>query len=108
MNIQQMMKQAQEMQVKMQELQAQLAETEIHGQAGGGLVKVTLTAGGVMQKLDINAALLKAEEKETLEDLIVAAHADAKERADETIASETGKMMEGMNLPPGMKLPGQM
>jgi DNA-binding YbaB/EbfC family protein len=108
MNIQQMMKQAQEMQVKMQELQAQLAETEIQGQAGGGLVKVTLTAGGVMLKLDINSALLKPEEKETLEDLIIAAHADAKERADETIASETGRMMQGMNLPPGMKLPGQL
>lgn len=107
MNIQQMMKQAQEMQVKMQELQAQLAETEIDGQAGGGLVKITLTAGGVLVKLDINPALLKAEEKETLEDLIIAAHADAKDRADETIASETNKMMEGMNLPPGMKLPGQ-
>ena len=108
MNIQDMMKQAQQMQVKMQELQAQLAETEINGQAGGGLVKVTLTAGGVLLKLDINAGLLKPEEKETLEDLIIAAHADAKDRADETIATETGKMMEGMNLPPGMKLPGQM
>jgi len=108
MNIQQMMKQAQEMQTKMQSLQAQLAETEINGQAGGGLVKVTLTAGGVLMKLDINPGLLKPEEKETLEDLIIAAHADAKDRADETIATETGKMMEGMNLPPGMKLPGQM
>ena len=108
MNIQQMMKQAQEMQTKMQSLQAQLAETEIEGQAGGGLVKITLTAGGVLVKLDINKALLVEDEKETLEDLIIAAHADAKDRADETIASETGKMMEGMNLPPGMKLPGQM
>jgi len=106
MNIQQMMKQAQEMQTKMQELQAQLAETEIHGEAGGGLVKLTLTAGGVLVKLNINPGLLKVEEKETLEDLIIAAHADAKDRADETIASETAKMMEGMNLPPGMKLPG--
>lgn len=108
MNIQDMMKQAQQMQVKMQALQAQLAETEINGQAGGGLVKVTLTAGGVLTKLDINAALLKTEEKETLEDLIIAAHADAKDKADETIAGETAKMMEGMNLPAGMKLPGQM
>jgi len=106
-NIQQMMKQAQEMQVKMQSLQAQLAETEIKGEAGGGLVKITLTAGGVLVKLDINPSILKPEEKETIEDLIIAAHADAKDKADETIASETGKMMEGMNLPEGMKLPGQ-
>ena len=106
MNIQDMMKQAQKMQAKMQELQAQLAETEIHGEAGGGLVKVTLTAGGGLVKIDINPGVLKPEEKETLEDLIIAAHADAKDRADETIAGETSKMMEGLNLPPGMKLPG--
>ncbi len=105
MNIGQMMKQAQDMQGKMQKLQEELAQTEVTGQAGGGLVKITMTAGGVLRKINIDESLLDVAEKETLEDLIIAAHNEAKRAGDDKIADETGKMMEGMQLPPGFKLP---
>ena len=105
-NVKDMMKQAQAMQEKMQQLQEQLAEAEVFGQAGGGLVKVVMTAGAVLRNISINPSLIKADEKETLEDLIVAAVNDAKNKADEKIADETGKMMGGFEMPPGFQLPG--
>ena len=78
-----LMKQAQQMQAKMAEAQAELEQTEVEGEAGGGLVKVTLSAKGAMKSISIDPSLLKPEEKEILEDLIVTAHVQARAKADE-------------------------
>ena len=77
-NLGEMMKQVQEMQARMQDMQAKLEQTTVTGQSGGGLVKVTLNGKGALESMAIDPSLLKAEEKEIVEDLIVAAHADAK------------------------------
>jgi DNA-binding YbaB/EbfC family protein len=77
----------------------------IVGQSGGGLVKVTLNGKGVLTGTDIDASLLKAEEKEILEDLIVAAHADAKGRLEQMVAEEMKSVTGGLPLPPGFQLP---
>ncbi|MDZ5452767.1 YbaB/EbfC family nucleoid-associated protein [Labrys sp. ZIDIC5] len=100
-----MMKQVQAMQAKMQTLQAELEQTEVEGVAGGGLVKVRLTAKGEMKGVDIDASLLKAEEKEIVEDLVLAAHNDARGRADRLTQEKMGSITAGLPLPPGMKLP---
>lgn len=105
MNLQKMLKQAQDVQSKMTELQIRLEAEETEGTSGGGLVKVTLNGKGMAQRLQLDASLLKAEEKEMLEDLIVAAINDAKTKIDETAAREMGKLAGGLGLPPGMKLP---
>jgi DNA-binding YbaB/EbfC family protein len=83
MNINQLMKQAQEMQGKMKKMQEEIASKEYEGKAGGGLVTVLMSGTGEMLKSSIDPSLLKPEEKEMLEDLIVAAHNDAKAKADE-------------------------
>jgi nucleoid-associated protein EbfC len=77
-----LMKQAQAMQSKLQEAQAELDTIEVEGQSGGGMVRVTLSAKGAMKGVAIDPSLLKSDEKEILEDLIVAAHADARAKAD--------------------------
>ncbi len=77
-NLGDMMKQVQEMQARMQDMQAKLSQTTVTGQSGGGLVKITLNGKGTLTATEIDPSLLKTEEKEILEDLIVAAHADAK------------------------------
>lgn len=94
-----------EMQSKMQEMQEGLSSLEITGQAGGGLVKVTLNGKGTLTATDIDHSLLKGEEKEILEDLIVAAHADAKGRLEQLVAEEMKSITGGLPLPPGFQLP---
>ncbi|MBN8939251.1 MAG: YbaB/EbfC family nucleoid-associated protein [Rhizobiales bacterium] len=100
-----LMKQAQAMQAKLQEAQADMERTEVEGSSGGGLVKVRLTAKGDMKGLSIDASLLKADEKEIVEDLIVAAHADARKKAEVVMAERMKAVTGGLPLPPGMKLP---
>jgi nucleoid-associated protein EbfC len=100
-----MMKQVQEMQARMQDMQAKLAQMTCTGQSGGGLVKVTLNGKGTLAGIDIDASLLKSDEKEILEDLIVAAHADAKGRLEQLLAEEMKSITGGLPLPPGFQLP---
>ncbi|MBG62171.1 MAG: YbaB/EbfC family nucleoid-associated protein [Woeseiaceae bacterium] len=100
-----MMKQAQQLQKKMAEAQDKLNEIEVEGSSGGGLIKVVANAKGVLKKITIDNTLLKSEEKEILEDLIIAAINDVKEKG-ETVAQEQMKSLTGgLPLPPGMKLP---
>jgi DNA-binding YbaB/EbfC family protein len=101
-NIQQMMQKAQVMQKKMAELQEQLGEIEVEGHSGGGLVRVVMTCKGSMKTLTIDPSIVKAEEKEMLEDLVKAACNDARAKADQKMAEETQKAMSGMGIPPGM------
>lgn len=100
-----MMKQAKAMQEKMQGLQAEIAEVTAKGQSGGGLVQVTLRGAGELVSLNVDASLLKADEKDIVEDLVVAAHADAKRKLDAEIQEKTQALTAGLQLPAGMKLP---
>jgi DNA-binding YbaB/EbfC family protein len=100
-----MMKQAQAMQEKMQEMQAEMERLEVEGQAGGGLVRVTLTAKGQLKRIMIDDQLLKPEEREILEDLIVTAHDDARKKAERLMEEKMRGMASGLGLPPGLKLP---
>lgn len=100
-----MMKKAQEMQAKMGEMQAELEATEVVGNAGAGMVTVTLTGKGDMRGVKIDPSLLKAEEAEMLEDLLIAAHTDARSKAEEISQSKMQEMTAGLPIPPGMKLP---
>jgi len=104
-NLGQMMKQAQAMQQRMQEMQADMESREVHGSAGGGMVTVTLNGKSELRGVKIDPALLVPGEVEVLEDLIKAAHADAKGRADREMAEEMQKLTAGLPIPPGMKLP---
>ena len=99
-----MMKQAQQLQAKMAEMQQQLAETEIEGSAGGGLVSVTLDGKGSLKHVNIDESLLKPEEREIVEDLVVTAHADARSRLEEVMQERMQEVTGGLPLPPGMKL----
>jgi DNA-binding YbaB/EbfC family protein len=105
MNIGQMMKQVQDMQGKMAEMQKRLAETEVQGQSGGGMVTALMTGKSELKKIKIDPKLADPNEIEMLEDLIVAACNDARAKAEAYVASETEKMMGGLQLPPGVKLP---
>jgi DNA-binding YbaB/EbfC family protein len=100
-----MMKQAQAMQAKVAEAQAELETMTVDGEAGGGLVKVTLSAKGNLQSISIDPSLMKAEEREILEDLIVSAHQQARGKAEAVMAEKMKSAMGGLQLPPGMKLP---
>ena len=93
------------MQSRMTEMQAKLEEATVTGQSGGGLVKVTLSGKGAMTGLMIDPPLLKPEEKDILEDLIVAAHTDAKVKSEAMMAEEMKSVTGGLPLPPGFKLP---
>jgi len=104
-NLGDMMKQVQAMQSRMADVQAKLDAATITGQSGGGLVKVTLSGKGAMKAVAIDASLLKPEEREILEDLIVAAHTDAKTKVEAMLAEEMKSVTGGLPLPPGMKLP---
>ena len=99
------MKQAQEMQGKMAEAQARLDELTCEGETGAGMVKVTVTAKGEVKGIEIDPSLFVPDDKEVVEDLIVAAIKDGQARAQETMQEEMGKVTEGLNLPEGMKLP---
>lgn len=104
-NLGDMMKQVQAMQSRMADMQAKLEQATVTGQSGGGLVKVTLNGKGAMTGLEIDASLLKPEEKEIIEDLVVAAHTDAKSKSEAMMAEEMKSVTGGMALPPGLKLP---
>ncbi len=99
-----LMKQAQAVQEKMQEMQAEMERLEVEGQAGGGLVRATLNAKGQMKALTVDVSLLKPDEKEILEDLIVAAHEDARKKAERLMEDKMKSVTAGLPLPPGMKL----
>jgi hypothetical protein len=104
-NLGNMLKEAQKLQSRMAEMQAKLAETELSGASGGGLVTVTVNGKGEMRAIKIDPSLAEPGEIEVLEDLIVAAFNDAKGRLEAHLQDEMGKLTGGMNLPPGLKLP---
>ena len=103
-NIGELMQQVQQMQERMQRLQEELAEATVDGEAGGSLVRVTMTGKGAVRDVSIDASLLKPEEKEILEDLIVAALNQAKERMEALVAEKMKEATGGLPLPPGFSL----
>lgn len=104
-NLGQMLKQAQEVQAKMAEMQEKLMAIELTGASGGGMVKVTLTGKHVMRSLKIDPGLINPNDGAMLEDLIVAAYNDAKNKVDTYMSEEMAKITGGIQLPPGMTLP---
>ncbi|CAG4927340.1 unnamed protein product [Acidocella sp. C78] len=104
-NLAGLMKQAQQMQQNMQEMQSRLEAMDIRGEAGAGLVKVTLSGKGEMKGIEIDPKLIDPSDAEMLQDLILAAHRDAKSRLEAVAAEEMQKVTGGISLPPGMKLP---
>ncbi len=104
-NIGAMLKQAQQMQAKMAEMQERLAGMTVEGISGAGLVKVTLNGKGEMKGLMVDPSLMKPDESEILEDLIVAAHADAKVKSEAMTSEAMKELTGGLELPPGMNLP---
>jgi DNA-binding YbaB/EbfC family protein len=99
-----LMKQAAQLQAKMQEMQAELEQVEVEGTAGGGLVTVRLSGKGEMRGVTIDASLLKPDEKEIVEDLVTAAHADARRKAETVMQDKMKNLTGGLPLPPGLKL----
>jgi len=104
-NIGNMMKQAQQLQKKMADTQEKLKSIEVEGVSGGGLVKVIATAKGEIKRINLDESLLKPEDKEITEDLIVAAINDAKQKGEAAAQEEMKSVTGGLPLPPGMKLP---
>jgi nucleoid-associated protein EbfC len=104
-NLGNMLKEAQKLQTRMAEMQQQLAEAEMTGMAGGGLVNVTLNGKGEMRRIKIDPSLADPNEMEILEDLVVAACNDAKAKIDAHLQEEMGKLTGGLPMPPGFKLP---
>ena len=104
-NLGQLMKQAQEMQTKMAEMQQRLVDVEITGSAAAGMVIVVMNGKGEMGKVKIDPTLIIPDEAEVLEDLIVAAQNDARAKVDAYMQEESSKMMGGVELPPGFKMP---
>jgi DNA-binding YbaB/EbfC family protein len=104
-NLGNLMKQAQEMQSKMAEMQQKMQELEVSGTAGGGMVEVVINGKSEMRRLSIDPSIINPDEKEMMEDLIVAAFNDAKAKAEEAMKEEMQKVTGGMKLPPGMNLP---
>lgn len=100
-----MMGKIKDMQAKMERMQEELAELECEGVAGGGMVTVRLTGKGLMKGLSIDPSMFKEDDVEILEDLIVAAHNDAKGKLEVTVAERTKELTAGLPIPPGMKLP---
>jgi nucleoid-associated protein EbfC len=99
-----MMKQAQELQGRMADLQAEMERAQVEGRSGGGLVVVTLNGKGELTGVKIDPSLLKADEAEIVEDLVVAAHADAKAKVELLLQEKMQSLTGGLPLPPGMKL----
>ncbi len=99
-----MMKQAQELQGRMTEMQSELETLECIGTSGAGLVTVTLNGKGVMTALNIDPSMVKPDEAEILEDLIVAAHTDAKAKVESQLQEKMKDLTGGLPIPPGMKL----
>ncbi len=104
-NIGQIMKQAQQMQQKMAELQNQLADLELTGAAGGGMIQALMNGKGVLRGLKIDPALVNADDVEVLEDLVLAAVNDAKSKVESRVQEEMQKLTGGLALPPGLTLP---
>ena len=100
-----LMGKAKEMQAKFQAVQEEMVTLEATGQAGGGMVTVTLSGKFEMKSLKIDPSLFKEDEVEILEDLLLAAHNDAKSKVEQVLAEKTREMTAGLPLPPGMKLP---
>jgi DNA-binding YbaB/EbfC family protein len=105
MDILGMMKKAQALQASLGDAQAELAALEVEGQSGGGVVKLTMTGKGELKSIALDPSLLVPEDKEMVEDLIVAAFADAKAKADRASAEKMQALTAGLPLPPGLKLP---
>jgi DNA-binding YbaB/EbfC family protein len=103
-NFASMMKQAQELQSRMGEMQAELERARCEGRSGGGLVVLTLNGKAELAGVKIDASLLKPDEAEILEDLIVAAHADAKAKVEQMMQEKMQGLTGGLPLPPGLKL----
>lgn len=99
-----MMSKIKELQGRMEQMQAELDTLEVEGTAGGGLVTVTMTAKGALKKVSIDRSLIKPDEKEIIEDLIVAAGADARTKAERLVEEKARALTGGLPLPPGMKL----
>ena len=104
-NFNDLMKKAQEMQKKMQEIQDSLSNLEVEGTSGGGIVKIVMNCKNEVKKIDIDPSIIKNDEKEVMEDLIIAALNDAKSKAEEKSQEEMKKLTGGLGLPPGMKMP---
>lgn len=104
-NLGNLMKQAQEMQARMQELQEQLAQAEVTGTSGAGMVQMTLNGKGEARAVKIDKSLIDPNEAEVLEDLILAAFNDARAKVEARAAEEMQKLTGGLQLPPGFKLP---
>ncbi|RFB06404.1 YbaB/EbfC family nucleoid-associated protein [Parvularcula marina] len=100
-----MMKQAQGLQQKMEEMQQKIASMEAEGTAGAGLVRVVLNGKGYASRVEISPEMFKEEDKEVLEDLVTAAINDAKSKLETASAEQMKSMTDGLPLPPGMKLP---
>ncbi|MBK8455822.1 MAG: YbaB/EbfC family nucleoid-associated protein [Phyllobacteriaceae bacterium] len=100
-----LMSKAKEMQAKMQAMQEEIAQMIAEGQSGGGAVRVSLTGKGEMTALKIDPSLFKEDDVEILEDLILAAHNDAKTKVDAAMQEKTASLTAGLGLPGGMKLP---
>ena len=100
----QLMKQAQQMQADMQKAQEEMANLTVTGESGGGMVRITMTCKHELKSLDIDDSLV-GDDKEMLEDLIIAAFNDAVRRVEKTVQEKYSGMTAGMSLPPGMKLP---
>ena len=105
MDLNEIMKQAGQMQAKMQEIQEKIAEIEVAGEAGGGMVKVVLNGKGYAKSVSIEPSLLKEDDAEVVEDLIAAAINDAKSKLETQSAEQMKQLTAGLPLPPGMKLP---
>ena len=99
-----LMKQAQDMQKKMAEMQAQLDTLEFEGSAGGGLVKVVMTAKNVLKSVKIDPSLMVQGEEEILEDLVISASNDARTKAERSVQERMAEVTRGLPIPPGMKL----
>jgi hypothetical protein len=98
------LKQAQDMQQRMADVQQQLEEAEVEGKAGGGLVTITMNGKGALRKILIDPSLVTADDVDVLEDLIVAAHTDAKIKVEAHAAEEMKKITGGLSMPPGFNL----
>jgi DNA-binding YbaB/EbfC family protein len=104
-NLGQMMRQAQEMQDKLQNMQHDLSEIEVMGSSGGGLVRITLSGKTEARRVEIDPSLLKESERQVLEDLLVAAINDARVKVEATAQQKMAELTGGLQLPPGLKLP---
>src|SRR5579872_3002260 len=105
MNLGDLFKQAKEIQAKSEALQAEIASIEVEGISGAGLVRVTLSGKGDLKRIAIDASLAKPEEKTTIEDLVIAAHADAKAKLERRVGEEMKKLAGSLGLPPGLGFP---